>query len=107
MDYLIPYSDFYRPDFVDPLYSQYLLPRNIPFNDYLLNKNEVRDGCKGIYFRKKNSEYPCPPGYSCRDIDYCYKNHGETIGLYNLPFINEYWGKSEIPIELYRNGLQR
>ena|ERR1700743_226458 len=102
MEYTIPYSWYYHPNFIDPLYAQYLVHIPKSLNPYLVNKNEIRDGCKGIYFRKKYSEFPCPPGYSCYNLDYCYKSPGKVIGLYNCPHKKEYWQEPNISIELFK-----
>lgn len=91
MDTVINYSDYYRKDFIDPLYATYYQKRTIELNPYLVNKNEVRDGCKGLYFKKYSSESPCPPGYSRYGIDYCKGEIGPVIGLYNCPFKGEYF----------------
>lgn len=109
MNYKIPYSWYYHPNFVDPLYSQYLTTRNLTINPFLLNHDEFRDGSKGIYHRKKNTENNCPPGYSCSNLDYCYPQLKETVGLYsskNYPFVKEYINNSIVSIDNYGRSLQ-
>lgn len=102
MDTIINYSDYYRKDFIDPLYAPYYRKRILKLNPYLVNKNEIRDGCKGLYFKKYSSESPCPTGYSQYGLDYCKRTIGPTIGLYNCEFKREYIQDNKVSINFYK-----
>ena len=69
----LSFSDYYRNDFIDPLYRPYLEKRQFDMSKSkdLLNQNEIRRGW-GRAFRLKSSRYPCPFGYKKGDFDWCY-----------------------------------
>jgi hypothetical protein len=68
--YIFPYEDYYKQQFVDPLFYPYTRPRKLYLNPDTMNANEVRYNW-GQTFRKKYSGYPCPMGFKNIDGDYC------------------------------------
>uniref|UniRef100_A0A6C0JST0 Uncharacterized protein n=1 Tax=viral metagenome TaxID=1070528 RepID=A0A6C0JST0_9ZZZZ len=67
------FQDYYSPNFIDPLYSPYLLENRTFNKNELINTNEVKIN-KQLDFRKKYSHYPCPEGYESIRNDYCHKS---------------------------------
>jgi len=68
--YVFPYEDYYKQNFVDPLFYPYTLPRKLSINPDTMNTNEIRYKW-GQTFRKKYSGYPCPMGFKNIGNDYC------------------------------------
>ena len=78
-DVTFNFEDYYKRDFIDPLYRPYLERRMTPLNPYTINANEIRYN-QGYDFKLKHSFYPCPIGFQRKKIDYC-----ERISERNLP----------------------
>lgn len=92
MEVRFNYEDYYSPNFIDPLYRPYILPQ---------------EDKSFIYFRKSNSDYPCPLDYLSNGIDYCIK---EKKYIKIIPEkINYYLTSRYINIDFYKssqsNGL--
>lgn len=75
------FEDYYKTDFVDPLYKNYSqtfcndvnckLPTNLSILNPLTNNiNEIKYN-KGLLFKKQYSSYPCPMGFIDVGYDYC------------------------------------
>jgi hypothetical protein len=80
-----PFTDYYKTDFIDPLYYPYHSQGKFELNNFL-NSSEVRIN-RGVYFKKKHSSYPCPAGYDTHDQDICYRN--VEAGLFYQKLTNE------------------
>lgn len=83
MQHNIPFMDFYKSDFVDPLYKQYMTT-DFEINPWLLNPNEIRFG-KGIMFKKQHSHFPCPVYFEDVGGDYCVKSDKQIPLFYSRP----------------------
>jgi hypothetical protein len=85
--YIFPYEDYYKQDFIDPLYLPYTQPRYPVINPLTMNTNEIRLDW-GQDFRKKYSEYPCPMGFVPINEDYCSRYINQLPHFYTSLYTN-------------------
>ncbi len=81
MDTVVDFQDYYLSDFIDPLYRPYC-NRQHKFNNLTMNRNELRFD-KGLNFKLKHSEYPCPMGFEKTNDGWCQRKI-EQIPLFYL-----------------------
>jgi hypothetical protein len=82
--YVFPFKDYYKQSFVDPLYAPYTKRKELSINPYTMNLNEIKYN-RGLDFKKKYSEYPCPMGFKNIGDDYCSK-FSSQIPFFYSPF---------------------
>jgi hypothetical protein len=64
------FYDYYKPNFVDPLYAPYMTSRPLNPNPWTMNPNEIRYA-QGYDFKKQFSHWGCPVGFTKKGYDYC------------------------------------
>lgn len=90
MDVTFNFYDYYKPGFIDPLYTQYEEVKPLYFNPWTMNPNEIRIDW-GYDFKKQFSHWPCPVGFKSKGIDFCTRNINQVPLFYTRQKPNYFW----------------